>query len=201
MKTCIIADGEFLPRTQILRHIQNKTTIALDGAFNKLIKLNITPDVILGDFDSIDKNLIPEKITCIHTPDQNHTDLEKGIHYAIANNATQIDIICALGGRLDHSIFNLHKLRQFPNHKIILHNEVQSVRFIKNNSITIYGKPGDYCGVLALPKAKINSRGLKYEASDYEIELGFKESVANQLLARQAQVRVDGEALVVMPVV
>ena len=93
---CLIADGEFLPRDDILQLSNHKTIIALDGAYHQLAAMNIQPDIILGDLDSIKHDAIPDNLTCIHTPDQNHTDLEKGIDYAITQGAKQIDIVCAL---------------------------------------------------------------------------------------------------------
>jgi thiamine pyrophosphokinase len=55
--------------------------IVLDSAMERVMKLNIKVDVLLGDFDrDFDANYYKEKqypIEIVHTPDQNKTDLEK----------------------------------------------------------------------------------------------------------------------------
>ena len=54
-KALIIANGKFLPFEVIKKASNNRTVIALDGAANKLISSPIILDVIIGDFDSINK--------------------------------------------------------------------------------------------------------------------------------------------------
>lgn len=52
-KYLIVANGPFLAASIIYEAAQGACIIALDGAANKLARLGIKPDVILGDFDSI----------------------------------------------------------------------------------------------------------------------------------------------------
>ena len=103
----IIANGNF-PCHKIPLDILKKsnTIIACDGAADKLIKNNYSPDVIIGDMDSISNNKIHlNKI--IEEKDQTDNDLRKAIKYTINNNIHKIDIIGATGLREDHTIGNL----------------------------------------------------------------------------------------------
>ena len=53
----------------------------------ELMKQGYTPDIILGDLDSLsDKNKIEHTDTIIETPDQSQNDLRKAINYAKDHN-------------------------------------------------------------------------------------------------------------------
>ena len=83
-----------------------------------MLKVNVSPDIISGDFDSIDKELLEQSktkgIEVIETPDQNFTDLMKGLDICEQRGAIDIAIVCSLGGeRTDHSITNLGLLKKY----------------------------------------------------------------------------------------
>lgn len=91
--------------------------IVLDGAIHKAIERNIPFDVLIGDFDSLDPfhQTLPFPFEKIHTPDQNKTDLEKGLDFLLLQNTTAAHILWATGGRLDHLMSNLNVMAKFQN--------------------------------------------------------------------------------------
>lgn len=198
----IIANGPFLAKETILKNAENKITIALDGAANKLIQLDIQPDIVLGDFDSIDSRLLNHPtIQFISLPDQNYTDLQKGIRYCDANGAKSITILCASGGRMDHHENALRCLRtEYKKERLmLLHTEQQTLRFVKDEELFIEGNIGDKCGILAYPAGRFSSRGLEFDVTDFELVFGFADSTSNVLKETRAWISVTGEALIVMP--
>lgn len=197
----IIANGPFLPKEIILTHIQNKMIVALDGAADKLMSLNITPHVVLGDFDSISHFEQKEKIQFISLPDQNYTDLQKGIRYCDTQMAASITILCASGGRMDHHENALRSLRTEykKNRPMLLHTDQQTLRFAKDEELYIEGSVGDKCGILAYPAGRFSSKGLQYDVTDFELVFGFADSTSNSLKEPRAWISVTGEALIVMP--
>src|SRR6188768_1189225 len=82
----IIANGEACS-TELLGQLLewSPLVMVLDGAVLRVLELHIKIDVVLGDFDhninmqELLKEQQPVKI--IHAPDQNKTDLHKGIEY------------------------------------------------------------------------------------------------------------------------
>ena len=207
--TClIIANGSF-DKKLVLNLINKKPTIvALDGAANNLIRTNIVPDYILGDFDSISdhaENYFKNKdVPFISTPDQNHTDLEKGVLFCKEKGAKEILITCALGGdRTDHLFGNLSLLRrQYDKTKttkiqILTNGEV--IEFLKNETIEFTAPKGEKFGLFGFPKATASSKGLMWELDNYPLELGFKESSCNILKDSEVQITVKGEALMIRP--
>ncbi len=81
--------------------------VAVDGGANGFYESDDQPDLLLGDMDSatLDFN---DKTRLIKLPDQNHTDLQKGLEYL--SQHYQIDSLVLLGAtgkRTDHLLNNL----------------------------------------------------------------------------------------------
>lgn len=148
MKDIIIfLNGEYGNNEEILRLCSNKRIISADGGTNKLYELKLMPEVIIGDFDSIKKEVLDYYtnlgVKTIKTiPEKDYTDFEICLCY-INNtlitdmttrfkNITKITkdkylnlkdknilILGGLGKRLDMSLTNLKKAHGLRNIKFI----------------------------------------------------------------------------------
>ena len=121
--------------TQILNeehlvNLWNNATykITVDGGTNRWYKIanknckkisettQIIPDLISGDLDSIDSdvlNFFKDKCEVINTPDQNYTDFTKTIQLISAQNTVEVDYIVAFSehsGRLDQILGKLDNI-------------------------------------------------------------------------------------------
>jgi len=231
MKYLIVANGPFLHKEIIKEIADGKTIIALDGASSRLATLGIKPDIILGDFDSIKEQDANQKLwgiqntksemqqedhiydgkyetKIIPAKNQDLTDLQKAINYCDQNNATSIDIVCATGGsRMDHHESNVRTLKKYydPKRTIFIYTESQFLEFVRDNTISIRGIKGDYCGILTAPNCKFiaTNDGLAWskdeKGSPFELQYGVFESTSNELAKEEAIVTVEGEALVIHP--
>jgi thiamine pyrophosphokinase len=198
----IVADGDFQVKEIILEAATDCQIVALDGAANKLIALDITPHLIIGDMDSINLSAPSiQKIILHHHDEQDTTDLVKAIRHCDKHGAKQISIVCATGGRLDHHEATMRALRSEykQNRTITIHTEQQSIRYAHNETVTIAGESGDKCGVFAYPKAKCTSHGLKFEMTNFELDFAYSESVSNELISPTATINMQGDALIIMP--
>lgn len=203
MKYLIVANSPIFTKKIIEELAPNKVVIALDGVVHQLIKYKINFDVMLGDFDSVNFKTIKisSNTKIIETKNQNQTDLEKAIDYCDENKATQIDIVCATSGRMDHTLRNTGMLRMKykVNRPIYLHTELQTLEFARDKTVTMTGEIGDYCGILAFPSASFTSKGLVYNGDNYELIFGIQESTSNQLKTPTAKIQIQGEALIIHP--
>jgi thiamine pyrophosphokinase len=217
----IIGNGDFLPKSIILKAAIGKTIIALDGAINKLSKINIKPHIVLGDFDSIKEGKIidrwgiksicqnPEfldnkkhdEIEIVFEKNQNITDFVKAIRYCDKQEAKSITSLCVTGGRIDHHEGALRALRtEYKKDRVILiHTAKQTLQYLRDEEINFEGKKGDKCGILAFPKGSFSSSGLCWNGDNYPLEFGYSESICNYLVSTSVKITVAGEALVVMP--
>lgn len=212
----IVANGPFLDPEIIREAIQNRCVIALDGAADKLLAINIKPNIILGDFDSIHPQTqvywgimqtcltMPEHappytghhdVLIVPAKDQSQTDLVKAIRYCDQQQAQDISIICATGGREDHHEASKLALQSEyrVNRPIVLHGEQQTLCWVENKTILLNGHIGDYCGFVAQGSGHGSSQGLVYACDRTPI------SLCNRLSHTQAEITIQGAALVIMP--
>ena len=109
----VILNGQMPTDDTIINQITNSDyIIAVDGSANKLFDLEITPDVIIGDLDSL-QNIKNEDIELVETPDQNKTDFRKTLEWCIEKNILNISIFGISGESEDHFLGNYYTLSDF----------------------------------------------------------------------------------------
>ena len=109
----VILNGQMPTDNTIINQITNSDyIIAVDGSANKLFDLEITPDVIIGDLDSL-LNIKNEDIELVETSDQNKTDFRKTLEWCIKKNILNISIFGISGESEDHFLGNYYTLSDF----------------------------------------------------------------------------------------
>ena len=109
----VVLNGQMPKEKILINQIQSADyIIAVDGSGNTLIDLNIIPNVIIGDFDSI--NSINDKnIEFIKTEDQSKTDFRKTLEWCIKKNILEISIYGISGKSDDRFLGNYYTLNDF----------------------------------------------------------------------------------------
>lgn len=216
----IVANGNPFPAEELKESMKGRKVLALDGAVNRFKALQLYPDFILGDFDSvedpffwgitalfseIDEQHSPYEgnfgITIIPAKDQNYTDLEKGIRYCDQSDATSILIIQATGGRMDHTLGNIGLLKKHASsdRPLILLTEKEQIFYLGNTSISIEGGEGETCAIMGYPQALMTTTGLAYNGIEYPLQLGIQESICNTIIEPHATISIQGDALIILP--
>ena len=124
--------------------------LCADGGTRHALALGLTPNLIIGDMDSLPPtfNLPPE--TFIRFPtDKNETDLELAITHALALNPSQILILAALGGRMDQTLANITLLSnlQLATFNIKLVDGIEEIFFCRTQS-QVEGRSGDIVSLI-----------------------------------------------------
>ena len=112
-KCLIISGGKF---DKIKLQDNYNLIIACDKGYVHASKLKISPDIIVGDFDSSKMPRASANIIAVD-PVKDDTDTGLAVKYALRNGYKVIDIICALGGRIDHSLANISLMKYIVEHK------------------------------------------------------------------------------------
>ena len=99
--------------------------IAVDGGLSYCGLLNVEPDLIIGDFDSMSEQeklaveqlqqTVPEKI-CRLPECKDDTDMLAAIKRGLELGYTDFRIYAATGGRFDHTLANIQCLLYLKNH-------------------------------------------------------------------------------------
>lgn len=177
LKICISLNGIINNYDKINEVIKNEKynyIIGADGGCNHLNKMNILPNYVIGDLDSINKDLISyyEKNNIIFKKFPTHkdqTDSEICVHLAKTLNAKKIDFIGALGGRIDHTLANIgfmyhvHEMGIEP--RII--TDTEEINIVHNESKIIKGKKGDTLSIIAL---KSDALGVTLKKLEYPLD-------------------------------
>ncbi|MEK7263517.1 MAG: thiamine diphosphokinase [Bacteroidota bacterium] len=191
----IIANGT-LPSRSIINAIlaKKKFILCADGGANAAKRLRITPDVILGDFDSIKTSTRAyfKNVQLIHIPEQYSTDLEKAIRYCIERNISSVEIIGATGNRIDHSTGSLGCFRKFGNTiemKII--DCIGEITLIKTTT-TITTQRGEKISLIPLERCEgVTTTNLLYELNNDTLALGLREGISNEAMKKHVTISVQ----------
>lgn len=88
---------------------EDDLVIAADGGAGYLQEVGMVPDVALGDFDSYGR--VPDAREVVRLdPIKDVTDTYAAAELALERGYLKIDIRCALGGRLSHTLANIQTL-------------------------------------------------------------------------------------------
>lgn len=173
--------------------------IAADGGADHCRKLDITPDILIGDLDSIDPALVEtysQKKVVIHRhpKKKDATDLELAIDLAVAKKAEEIRLLGALGGRWDMSIANilLAAADKYQKQHIILLGRDCCLRiFHPGTEHLLRGTPGQKVSFMPLKNDAqgVTLTGFEYPLKDHTITFGSSLGVSNIMTDSTATVQ------------
>jgi len=200
MKTCYIFGAlecsvtDFNPQ-------ESDLIIAADGGYSTLKKLNIKPDLVVGDFDSL--GCVPENENVIkHPVKKDDTDTLLAIKTGLEKGYKTFVIYGAVGGRLDHTIATIQSATFVAENGGIayIYDGNYTVTAIKNSSIKFKKTANGYISVFALSGiAKgVKIKGLLYELNDAEITPSFPVGVSNEFIGRDCEISVNDGVLTII---
>jgi thiamine pyrophosphokinase len=207
MYAVIVANAPDLDATPYLAQIDAADAlIAADGGALPLLRLGRSPQLVVGDLDSLDAGsqavLLAQGVELRRHPRaKDETDLELALLYAARSGASSIDILGALGGRWDHTLANvaLLALPELRGLRVRLLADDQEL-FVVRDSTAIDGRPGDTVSLLPLaPEARgVTTRGLLYPLDDATLRYEQARGISNVLIEPPGHVSLrDGLMLVV----
>lgn len=198
MKQCLIIANGKSPTLKVVNYFIKKgydTIICADGGANSARKLNLLPDFIIGDLDSISKDNLKyySKTTSVLKYDrQNDTDVEKCLKFAIKNKFNQAVLLGVTGDRLDHTICNLGIVIKFMKQIKILIAAEKSLLVPVKKSISFSSINGETISIYAFnKKTKISSIGLKYKLYKTALPFGVRESTSNVSTKDNVTIKVE----------
>lgn len=210
MKICIVLNGEikeYKTIKEVLEQEKYDYIICADGGANHIYNMQMKPDYIIGDLDSVEdkvknyyKNL-NVKFEKFPTK-KNETDTELCIYLAKNLKAKQIDFIAALGGRTDHMIANINLLYYIKMQGIIprIISENEEIYIGINEEISIHGKKGDVISVIPINgnARSVTLTKLEYPLKDYNMKFYLPLGTSNVMLENECKIKVDHGSLLVI---
>lgn len=202
MKRCVIVcAGEISPSDIAAAGLTgNEYILAADAGYLACRRLGLTPQVIVGDFDSA-----PPPDTDIpiitHPVEKDDTDTMLAVKHALKLGCTEFAILGGLGGRLDHTLANIQTLHYIARAggRGTLYGGGVTITTVRNGSLTLARKPG-IVSVFAMdgPCYGVTERGLHYPLEDATVTGSFPIGVSNYFEQDCATISVREGTLLVM---
>ena len=197
MKSIIIASGNSIKKEIFNElYVENDFIICADGGLNYIDNLHIIPNLIVGDFDSVDKSLLL-KYQNVQTrkflPEKDFTDTELAIEEAINYGYKDIVIFGATGTRLDHTMANIMLIERYIksdiNIKIVDDNNYIQ---ILNKNITLNKKEGYYLSIVPITDyiEGLTLKGLKFPLNNVKVNRGSTLCISNEVIDIRAEIQI-----------
>ncbi len=203
-RTCyIFGAGDYGGQTLTAAGLGSGLIIAADGGYARLKQWGITPHLAVGDFDSLGR--VPEDTEVIRYPVmKDDPDMMLAAQEGLARGCRRFVIYGGLGGRLDHTLANLHVLASLAQRgcAAFLLGEDTAVTAVHNGVLT-FGS--GQTGTLSLfawggQAAGISLSGLLYPLTDGVMTADRPLGLSNEFLGTGARVSVaDGTLIVLWP--
>lgn len=182
--------------------------IAADSGLLVADVLGLRPDLVVGDFDSVDPDrlALAERDGCVvdrHPVDKDRTDLAIALDAALRWAPARVTVVGGHGGRLDHHLANALLLASPRYDALEVTAYMGTARLtVVHDEVALTGHPGDLVSLLpAHGDARgVTTDGLRFPLHGEDLLAGSSRGVSNVLISTSARVRVDaGRLLVVQP--
>ena len=198
--TAIVANGEVPSSELSIRLLRKmKRIICCDGALQKLLSVNIIPDVIVGDGDSMDReDLLRHNIPYYADCSEEYNDLQKALKYCIAKGYDNILLMGCGGLREDHFIANLSILVMYSETMNLTMLTEHGVFNVMRGTSIFRSVPGMQVSVFPSNlHTKLSFSGLKYPVNDRSFNWLWEGSL-NEAVGSAFTVEADGGEPVVV---
>lgn len=173
--------------------------IAADGGYETLKRHGISPNLVVGDFDSLGEP--PQGETVIRHPVmKNDTDMLLAVRLGFERGFRRFVLYGGTGGRPDHTLANIQTLIYISKNggEGVLESETQHITAITNRKIDFPGTPHGKLSVFADSTAEgVTEQGLLYSLSDQTLTSSFPIGVSNEFCSAPASVEVKNGTLII----
>lgn len=203
MQAVIVLGGD-APGAELLKSCMRDAdlVIAADSGLAAFDAAGLEPDLLVGDMDSVPQEILnkyegrlPEhRLQCI----KDDTDGVDALDLAIARGASQITLLGALGGRLDHALANVMLLVRAQRKGVKAEILSETVRISRVDGYAfLSGAKGDTVSFLPLGRAEgVTLRGFFYPLDHAVLECDYPLGVSNVVADDSAEAEVESGDLI-----
>ena len=166
----ILANGDY-PSADVPVQLLKEApyVVCCDGGANEYIEKGYTPDIIIGDGDSLseeNRRLYADLIH--HNPDQETNDQTKAIQFLLSQGKKRIAIVGATGKREDHTIGNISLLMEYMRMGVEVCMYTDYGVFVPCKDTCVFEcRPGQQVSIFNFTAKGLKSKGLAYPIYDF----------------------------------
>ena len=210
--TCIIIGAGDLTVGSLPYNPDTDYVIAADGGLMYCGVLELEPDLILGDFDSLDgeyakaveaiKAQLPEKVVTLPV-EKDDTDMLAAVKHGLKMGYRSFRLYGANGGRLEHTIANIQVLKYLKEQDAVgyIMDGTGMILLAQNETISFRETMDGYVNIFSLNEKAhgVTIRGLKYELKDATLTNAMPLGISNEFMGAPSEVSVkDGTLLIIV---
>ena len=207
MKTLIISGGNVTKEIlkDVLENNSFDNIIAVDKGLEILDECKIEPNYIIGDFDSVNTRIVNRynnaNIIKLN-PEKDFTDTHMTIKLALEIKSSYIVILGAIGTRIDHTIANIHVLKECMEQQIEckIINENNKIELINKQHILYLNNKYRYVSLIPLTTKVegVTLKGFKYPLINATLKIGESIGISNEQIEKKAIIELKNGILILI---
>lgn len=199
----LICNGEMAARPVIdALAAQAGIIVCADGGANAARRVDLVPQVNIGDFDSIDAatraHYERAGVSMMHLERQDDTDFEKALGLLRLQRVKTVAVLGVTGKLLDHTLGNFSIiLRHVDTFRIVLFDPHYRVDVI-DRPTRFTARPGDRISIVPLaPAHGVRYDGLRYPFEGETLAFGLAEGTCNEAVGEEFTITIQSGVLLV----
>jgi len=161
-------------------------------------------DGILGDFDTYNQAeitaMVQPNTEVVYTPDQEKSDLEKGLEFLISKKFAAVNIVWATGMRSDHYMNNIATLARFKDQINLVMLDNYSKIYPINSGFKKHFSENTNVSLIPLNKVEnVKTGNLVWNLNNETLDYPYRTSSSNKVLSMgMVEVQFDSGILLMM---
>lgn len=204
MVNTLIVSGGSEPKKYLLEKYYKKAdkVIAVDKGLNYLSKYRLEADYIIGDFDSVDLDVLSEadQDKLIKYPaEKNMTDFEIALEKAVELKSDNVYFLSSMGDRMDHSMVNILLLKRLADLYIrgYIIDENNMLSYV-DGKIEIGKNDYKYLSIIVLEETFVTLKGVKYTLDKERVAFPSSLTISNEIVDKKAYIETDKFSLMML---
>ena len=203
MKRCVIVGGADIGSYGFIRENlrADDFVVFCDSGLKHLERLQVKPDLIVGDFDSHENPHLAAE-TIVLPCEKDDTDTVYAVKEAVRRGFSDFLLVGVVGARLDHTLGNVSILLYLDSlgKKGTIIDDYSEMEIVSDRPVSVSGRYAFFSLLNITGRAKgVTITGAKYPLSGAEISCEYQYGISNEVLPGEtASVSVaDGKLLLV----
>lgn len=194
---CVIISGS--PDTNV-EEIKSLCTsddfiVCADSGYSFAKKAGLTPNLIIGDFDSL-KEELPQNTEVVKlNTHKDDTDTEHCVMECIRRGYKDFLLLGSIGGRTDHTFANIATLAFLSeyNYNGIARNNGEEIRILKEGSYEMNNKKGLIFSVFPYGCQSVNVtyKGAEYMLNNKTLTYNVSRGISNVFVDDEAEITIN----------
>lgn len=194
----IVAAGDCYEETIKIR--KQDYLVAVDGGYDTVKRMGLEPDLVLGDFDSV-QAVEPVAKECVRLKrEKDETDTLYAVQLMAERGYKYIVIYGGTGGeRISHTISNLQTLITFSKLHLFLMDREEVMFLLVDGEIRFSKDCQGMLSVFSMSEESVGvcEKNLKYQLEDAKMVYGYPIGVSNEFIGRESKVAVKKGMLLI----